>query len=309
MALGAAASSFLVLRQAPVAPEAHARELAALRPAIEGEPVLFLGRDDFVAYELRRAHVATHLGNYFLKDHNVRVVPRRPGPAKFDFDAVPASVLDRYPFVITTRAADASAAPQGFRPVRATRDFVLWKRTGRLRPREVLAEGSSPGAKLDCRSPAGREIVAGGGIAAVWPSPPVERGTGAWQPSAEVAAGAQAGQALKLPAGGWNLSLEYDSALPLVLRSAGTRTELPANLDYRGTSPYFPAGRVRSDGRHPIRVRVEVREGNLLRRLVGGERPAHLRRLAASPTGGIAVVPIARACGRYVDWYRPARPG
>ncbi len=307
MAVGAAASSFLVLRQAPVAPAAHASELARLRPLLKDEPVLFLGRDDFVAYELRGAWVATHLGNYFLKDHNVHVVPRRPGPAKFDFDAVPASVLTRYPFVITTRAAQESQAPPGFRVERATRDFVLWKRHRGVGRREVLDEGASPGAILDCDRPAGQRIVAAGGTAVVWRSPPVERGPRAWRPSAEVGAGAEARQALKLPAGRWELSLEYDSSRPLILRSAGTRTKLPANLDYRGTSPYFPAGRVRSDGKNPIQVRVEVHEGNLLARLIGGERPAHLRRLAATPAGGTATVPIAEACGRYVDWYRPAR--
>jgi hypothetical protein len=307
MAVGVAASSFLVLRQAPVAPAAHANELARLRPLVKDEPVLFLGRDDFVAYELRGAWIATHLGNYFLKDHNVHVVPRRSGPAKFDFDAVTPSVLDRYPFVITTRAADASEAPDDFRVRRSTRDYVLWKRHGRAGRREILAEGSSPGAILNCDRSAGRRVLAGGGTALVWRDPPVERSSRAWSPSAEVAPGDRATQKLKFPAGRWELSLEYDSSRPLLLRSAGTRAKLPANLDYRGTSPYFPAGRVRSDGRHPIRVGVEAHEGNLLARLVGGERPSHLRRLAASPAGGAATVPIAQACGRYVDWYKPAR--
>jgi hypothetical protein len=309
MAAGAAASSFLVLRQAPVAADAHAAELAKLRPLVEDEQVLFLGRDDFIAYELRGARISTHLGNYFLKDHNVREVRRRPGPAKFDFDAVPPSVLDRFPFVITTRTSDASQPPDHFRVKRSTRNYVLWKRRGGTGRREVLAERSSPGAILDCDRRSGQRVVAGGGTASVWPSAPVERGPRAWKPSAEVSAGDMATQTLKLPAGSWELSLEYDSSRSLLLRSAGSRTRLPANLDYRGTSPYFPAGRVRSDGKNPIQVAVEVNEGNLLARLIGGERPAHLRHFAASPSGGVATVPIARACGRYVDWYRPARGG
>ncbi len=64
-ALAAAASSFLILRQAPVAPTDHARELAAIRPLVEGEKLLFLGRDNFVLYELRGSKPYTHVRNFY----------------------------------------------------------------------------------------------------------------------------------------------------------------------------------------------------------------------------------------------------
>ena len=48
----ALACSFLVLRQAPVGPTTHHDELATFRPKLQGKKVLFLGRDDFVLYDL-----------------------------------------------------------------------------------------------------------------------------------------------------------------------------------------------------------------------------------------------------------------
>ena len=65
LAAGIALSSFLVLRQAPVGPPNHADQLAELRPLVQGHDVLFLGRDNFVAYELRGAQAFTAVRNYY----------------------------------------------------------------------------------------------------------------------------------------------------------------------------------------------------------------------------------------------------
>ena len=53
LAAAMALSSLLVLRQTPVAPTDHANQLAEFRPLVQGQKVLFLGRDNFIAYELR----------------------------------------------------------------------------------------------------------------------------------------------------------------------------------------------------------------------------------------------------------------
>ncbi len=112
---GAALSSFLVLRQAPVGPSDHSEELAEIRPLVEGEKLLFLGRDNFVLYELRGSKPFTHVRNfydpYFVKPN----FELRDVGSKFDFDSVEARKLDRFPYVLTTRAAYASGPPAGVR--------------------------------------------------------------------------------------------------------------------------------------------------------------------------------------------------
>ena len=65
--------------------------------------------------------------------------------------------------------------------------------------------------------------------------------------------------------------------------------------------------------RGPIRFTVSVERPPLAGRLLGTKSVAHLGAIAASPAGrggpipGEAErrVPLRRACGRYVDWYRP----
>ena len=65
LAAAMALSSFLVLRQTPVAPTDHADQLAEFRPLVQGQKVLFLGRDNFVAYELRGSRPFTAVRNYY----------------------------------------------------------------------------------------------------------------------------------------------------------------------------------------------------------------------------------------------------
>ncbi len=129
-ALAAAASSFLILRQAPVGPTAHAEELAEIRPLVEGEKLLFLGRDNFVLHELRGSKPFTHVRNFYdpyFVEPNFELADVG---AKFDFDSVTAETLARFDFVLTTRAAYASGPPPGYEPVAETASYVLWERGG-----------------------------------------------------------------------------------------------------------------------------------------------------------------------------------
>ena len=117
----AAFCSFLILRQAPVAPTAHADELARIRPLVEGEKVLFLGRDNFVLYELRGSKPYTHVRNFydpFFVEPNFELAEVG---SKFDFDSVTAETLARFPYVITTRARYASGLRPGYARCRAHR--------------------------------------------------------------------------------------------------------------------------------------------------------------------------------------------
>jgi hypothetical protein len=310
LAAGMAISSFLVLRQAPVAPTNHADQLAELRPLVQGQKVLFLGRDNFVSYELRGSRPFTAVRNfydpYYVKpDLRLRDVFR-----KFDFDSVTPATLDRFPFVITTRAAYASGPPPDFARVRKTPDFVLWKRAGPAGPRRTLPEGDNPGVSLDCRAN-GKQPLPARGRATVFARTPVVGGT--WSPSSTVKDGSPVTQPLELPAGRWEISLQYDATQPLQVSAPGLAATLPANLDYRGSVPYYPVAELTVRKRGPVRFTVEVESPPLAGRLLGTESQAHLGAIAASPAGrggpipgeAEAIVSLAHACGRYVDSYSP----
>ncbi len=311
--LGIAASSFLVLRPAPVAPEDHAGQLAELRPLVQGRKVLFLGRDNFIVYELRGSRPFTAVRNFYDPNYAKPNLRLQDVFRKFDFDSVTSATLGRFPFVITTRAAYASGPPPAFEPLRETPDFVLWKRTGPVGERHTLAEGDRPGAQLDCSNPDGRRVGRGPGSATVFTEPPVIGG--AWSPSSTVESGSAASQALSLPAGRWEISIQYDSTRPIRIRAPGLDATLPGNLDYRGSVPFYAVGALTSRRRGPVPFTVTVEQPPLAGRLLGAKSVAHLGTIAASPVTvdraggpipGVSQrrVPLRRACGRYLDWYR-----
>ena len=87
----AAGSSFLVIRDAPVGPDGHAAQLGSLRGHVAGEPVLFLGRDDFIGWELRGSGEITGIVTNFydVEDARPRFKKGEGGGEKFDVDAAP----------------------------------------------------------------------------------------------------------------------------------------------------------------------------------------------------------------------------
>jgi hypothetical protein len=314
LALGAGIllSSFLVLRQAPIGPEDHAAELAQLRPLVQGQDVLFLGRDNFIAYELRGARPFTAVRNFYDRNYVKPDLRLANVFQKFDFDSIRPATLRRFRYAITTRAAYASGAPTGWRPLAATPTFQLWKRTGVSGPRSLLPEGANPGAILHCSSHAGRRLMQSGGDAVVFPRRPLA-GSG-WSSGSTVESGAPVRQTLKVPPGTWELSLQYDATRPLHITAPGLAATMPGNLDYRGSVPFYPVGSFRVAKREPVTFTVSVERPPLLGRLLGTKSEAHLGTLAltaAHPGGRTdpgedeATVALARACGRYVDWYRP----
>ena len=298
-----------MLREAPVAPTDHADQLAELRPLVEGHKVLFLGRDNFIAYELRGSRPFTAVRNFYDPNYVNPDLRLHDVFQKFDFDSVRTASLGRFPFVITTRGAYASGPPPGFEPERETADFALWKRTARLGPRRALAEGASPGALLRCAS---QGAVQASGRATVFASPPVAGGS--WSPSSTVKSGSPVSQSLTLPAGRWEISLQYDATRDVQVSAPGFAATLPANLDYRGSVPYYPVGELRTKRRGAVRFAVGVARPPLAGRLLGTSSEAHLGAIAASPAGAGGPLPgeaerrlpLQGACGRYVDWYRPA---
>ncbi len=313
---GAVYSSLLVLRDAPIGPPGHGSELQAFIPIVHGEPVLYAGQDRYAAYELMGAD--THVPLVEFPDAEVSPNPEKPfdtGDAysPIDFDSFSHGTLDRFPYVITGRAAWNSEAPSGFKRVAATPSYILWKRTGTPpKNRHVLLEGTEPAALANCASPEIGILVAAGGRASVFPGA-VVGGKSRWNPAAELEAGQSASQTLRLPSGRWRLSIQYFSPFGLTVSAPGFSQALPAALD--GQRPntislanegqFWPAGVVKSDG-SPINFQISAADPSTLQRLSGYSGKATLGELVAVPAKPHRIVPLSQACGGWIDWYESA---
>jgi hypothetical protein len=301
-------SDSLALRGSRVGPSDHAKELARLDRLLAGHTVLFLGQDDFAAWELRHTRLA-YLTLYVIPSPPVPFRAERPfvlgQPA--DFGTVTPKGLDAFRYVVTTRSAYASVPPPNWRPVAATPSYQAWARTGTTAPYSIVSTGSAPGAILDCSTDEGRRLRRTAGTALVT-APPVVLDAG-WkgqllgaQPGfTALHAGTTVAQQVALPQGRWQVSLQYTSSTPLTVRMQGLDAELPAVLEHQG--PYWPAGTVASTGR-PQTIEVDVHAPPFpatTRTSVLGN-VAFVRRDVAPAT-----VPLRAACGRYVHWTTPRR--
>ncbi|HEX8752487.1 MAG TPA: hypothetical protein VF731_03645, partial [Solirubrobacterales bacterium] len=170
---GAAYSSFLALRDAPVGPPGHGAELKAFLPILHGKSVLYAGQDRYAAYDLLGAD--THVPLVEFPDPEVSPNPEKPfdtGDAysPIDFDSFSRGTLDRFPYVITSRGAWNSQAPPNFQRVASTPSFVLWRRTGPTpENRHVLLEGTEAAASAGCASPEIRILLSRPGRASLFP--------------------------------------------------------------------------------------------------------------------------------------------
>jgi hypothetical protein len=310
---GSIYSSFLVLRDAPVGPPGHGAELRAFLPIVRGEPVLYAGQDRYAAYGLSGAD--THVPLVEFPDSEVTQNPEKPfdtGDAysPVDFDSFSQKTLDGVAYVVTSRAAWNSQAPESFRRVAVTPSYVLWKRTEPMPPnRHVLLEGTAAGAFAGCASPEIRILLAAPGRASLFPAPVIGAKSG-WEEGSVLKAGGRASQELDLPAGEWNLSLQYFSPFALTLSAPGFSEPLKAALD--GQRPntislandgqLWPAGRFISDG-GPVEFTVEAEEASGLQSLTGYDGKAYVGELVAVPVGPHRIVPLRAACDGWIDWY------
>lgn len=310
VAVLAGVSSFLALRDAVVGPLQPWHQLGTFRPDIKDKVTIAAYDDDYALWQLRDAIVAR-----FRFLYTPLLIPLRtekhwaPGQAT-DFDNFTSATLDRAAYVVTTRSAFASQVPPNFKLAGQTPQYELWRRTGPTPPRSVLAEAGRPGATLDCTTAAGRALSRKRGVAHVIPAPVVSAPT-AWSNDVR-GAGDSASQQLKLPRGRWDISLQYASRQPVAVTTAGARGTLPANLARIG--PFFTAGIVTSDGHTPITVTASIAKLPAFGRLLGSSGNTRaLDSLGNRPLGAVAAtrldvsgrtVPLRRACGRYVDWYR-----
>jgi hypothetical protein len=311
IAVAAAASSFLVLRDAPVAPDEHMDELSEITPLVAGEKLLFLGRDNFVVYELRGSKPFVAVRNFYDPYYAKPNTELTDAFGKFDFDSVDAATLAEFPYVLTTRAAYASGPPPGYEVVHQTPSYVLWRREGGVGGRQPAERGATPGRLLDCR---GGERPAG--LGAAFEAKPVLAARSAWS-SPKIHGGSPAQVELTLPAGAWEISLQYDASRPVTLSADGTvLAEVPGNLDFRGPGPFWPAGELDLERRSKVEITASVEDPPLAGRLLGSDSVAHLGPIAASRAGagylregepplpgtGETLRRGVALCGSYVDW-------
>jgi hypothetical protein len=304
---GAAGSAFLALRAAPVGTTPRVADLEELRPIVEGDRVLYLVPDRFSSYRLDGALVGSPGGYVPSQDIPARRAKRWDQGLPLDLDTVPDARMDKFRFAITTSAPYQSSSQQNWQPTHVTPSYMLWRRFLATPAHGVLDdEHGAPGAVLDCSDPAQRRLSEREGTAAVIADPVI---TDTWT-APVFGSGSDATAALRLPPGRWELSLQYHSEIGIELEAPGLSQPLPASLDGMfafapGEGPFWPAGEVEGGDEVTFTVRQQPRTG--LQRLLGVERTTWLGTLAATRPGEPEQVPLADACGRYVDWYETGK--
>jgi hypothetical protein len=315
---GALYSSFLVLRDAPVGPPGHGAELGAFLPTVRGEPVLYAGQDRYAPYELQGAD--THIPVVEFPDVAVGQNLEKPfdtGDAysPIDFDSFSRSTLNGFPYVITGRAAWNSEAPSGFRRIAATPSYLLWERTGAPpHDRHVLLEGTEPAAAAVCVAPEVAILTSSPGRASLFPEAAIGAKS-AWADSSRLGTGERVTQTLTLPSGRWLLSLQYFSPFDLTLTAPGLRQPLKAALDGQrpntislsSNGQFWPAGEIETDG-GPVEFTLSAAEPSGIQSLTGYEGKAAIGELVAVRDEPHRIVPLADACGGWLDWYQSPLP-
>jgi hypothetical protein len=310
---GAAYSSFLALRDAPVGPPGHGAELRAFLPIVHGKPVLYAGQDRYAAYELLGAD--THVPLVEFPDPGVAPNPEKPfdtGDAysPIDFDSFSRGTLDSFPYVITGRAAWNSQAPPNFRLIASTPSFLLWERVGNIpRDRHVLLEGTNAGARAGCVSPEIRILLANPGRASLFPAVAIGPKSG-WSAGNVLHTGDSTAQDVALSRGRWRLSLQYFSPFPLTLSAPGFRRELvpaldgqrPNTISLANDGQFWPAGVYASRG-GKVEFTLAAAEPTTLQRLSGYDGVAFVGNLVAVRSGKRRIVPLGAACDGWIDWY------
>jgi hypothetical protein len=173
----------------------------------------------------------------------------------------------------------------------------------------VLLEGTEAGALAGCESPEIRILLANPDRASLFPDTVIGH-KAEWDDGSILGTGAETAQVLNLPAGAWNLSLQYFSPFDLTLTAPGFRQSLPAALDGQrpntislgNNGQFWPAGRYRSDG-GKTRFTLTTAAGNTLQRLTGFDGKAYLGELVAVAAEPHRLLRLDSACGGWVDWY------
>ena len=306
-AIGAAASTFLALRSAPMSFDRRGANLETLASKVHGKGVIFLGLDRFAGYWLRGTLVQSP-GGYVPAEVKARKQKPWLQGQGIDFDTVSPHKLDRYRFAITTDAPFQSTPPPNFHRIATAGDYVLYKRVGETPIQKILdGEDGSPGVLAKRSRDCGTQFGTLNGTATVLPKP-VVKGPIGWSQPLPFDAPATATRTLRLPPGRWRLSLQYDSQVPLTVRAGASSERLPPSLDgmyltHQGEGAWWAAGSIRVRRAGPVNVAVIAADPSSLQDALGVERRVWLGGIAATRAAPARTVPVGGACGRYVDHF------
>ena len=322
VALAALGSTLLALRAAPVGFDDRGASLERLAERAEGEPVIFLGLDRFAGYWLRET-LARAPGGYVPQEIDNR--PEKPWQQGLavDWDNLDSRKLDKFRYAVTTSAAYQSAPPANFERVAGDGDYVLWRRQGETpRSRVIEGEGGDPGVDTFCITRAG-EPADPTILASTFLVTPATGGYEEWQGTEPVedavggqelgfAAPATATNRFELPeAGEYNLSLQYQSQVPLEVSVDGERVaSLPPSLegmylDGAGRGAFWAAGSFDGEA-GPAEVEVRAQSPGGLAETFGAERRVWLGKVAATSAADPVERELPDLCG-YIDHYRKLR--
>jgi hypothetical protein len=293
-AAGSGYSTYRELQNEPVQAPAAPNELAAFHRETGDAPVLFLGIDDFAPWDLRESPVATlSTGSQTVGAAGARL--NKPfASGDLDFDSVMPADLNNFRYVITTNTQFASQPPANFHLLASARLYQLWGRTGPTLPRGVIEPSGQPGAVLNCHSPFGRKLSRSRGVAALMVEPFETRGV-------DLAPGGSATLGLPLPAGRWEVSVQYVSSMITHYSMQGHRYTLPAFMGR--PSEIFGVGPVTGQGvTTPVVLTITANHPSFLS---GDTTYADAQVIFATRLPDTRqIVPLKDACGKYVDWYR-----
>lgn len=295
-------SSYQALRNEPVWPPESTRELMAFDQLTRGQTVLFLGNSDYAAWIFHDSEMSSAPGTLSMEQVSIRSTKPNTYGTQVDWDSIDLRTINRFTWAVTPNTAYASQAPAGFRLVRRLPMYELWRRTATIQPRDALDPPGAPGAIFDCKNPAERQLSRQRGVAAVM-SPPVSAtlSSPGMPPgsAALVPPGGFDSTTLRLPAGRWDIALQYLSPVPLDVVVGDVVRVMPPYLERPG--PYFSVGSIESSGA-PLIMLIRARRPSSIS---GGDLAALPSRVVATRSPDRrTLVPLSRACGRYVDWFR-----
>lgn len=313
--IAAAYSSFLVLRETSIGPLGHAGELNALRAELKGKDVLYAGQDRYAAYALQGADTVVPLVEF--PDDEVEEGPTKPfdtGDAysPIDFDSFTFFTLNHHKYLITGRAAWNSQPYPAFEKVGETPSYILWKAKGKLtETRKTLLEGTEAAQQVHCASPETKIFVASEGTASVFPEPVVFGQKEAWDNGTVLHTGQETSQTLDLPAGKWNLSIQYFSPVGMTLSAPGFEQKLipaldgqrPDTISLANDGQYWPAGQYTQKKAGPVDFTVQAADASTIQKLTGYDGRSYVEHIVATPDRPHQMIPLSQTCGRWIDWY------
>ena len=316
----AAASSLVVLRDAAVSPPGHAAELTAFRKYIDGKSVLYADQDRFAPYYLSGADVGFPLTEFpddRVIQNDKKPFQNRYGQSIIDWDSFDPETFQNFPYVVTTRAGWQSRTPPFYEEIAHTNSFALWRRTGPAFGRPIMPENLMPAKQVNCQNEGGKYYTTQvDGTAFAFRKTVIGR-RNQWLPGSDLAPGDAATMTLDLAKGKWKVSVEYFSpnGIRLTADTGDYGRNIPAALDGQRLSnlesssygQYWPAGIIDVKKPGPVAFTAKAKDPTLLQKISGYSRKARMGRLVVTQVGGREKIPLSKACGHWVDFFRRAK--